>query len=330
MTHKMLKPTKLPLPIATMSLSCSRFAGVVWVVLTVALAAVQSCSALDQPRSFLPHPNEPGAALVEPIGVERSGIRQLIETTATTSESKGQEPAMDNNILPQLMESIGAAVNTLVSDGFVKTTAALRGDSRRHELQTGDDLDNAHRLLQSGGGGGGGLIAQIGALIIPIVVAAVAQIIISTLGIGGLAGQLTSAIVLAVSGVISAAILSILFGGGLKLKDFVTTTFKQKLPTSPNVNRRKFKLFPIKSKLPVIGSMESRKFAQLLSNAMDSVTMPGLPKLKLPLEDSVASVQLLSTTMNNWNLTLDVSTVNATALGETMLAIIAGLPLEAN
>jgi hypothetical protein len=158
----------------------------------------------------------------------------------------------------------------------------------------------------------------------------VAQIVLSTIGIGGgLAGELTSAIVLAVSGVISAAILSILFGGGGRLQDFVTTTFNQKLPTSPA--RSKFKLFPNRPKLlPVVGSSESRKFAQLLSKAIDSVTMPGLPKLKLPLDDSIASVQLLSTTMNNLNLTLDVSTVNATALGESMLAIIAGVPLGAN
>jgi hypothetical protein len=313
-----------------MSLSCSRFAGVVWVVVLTVALAVQSCSALDQPRSFLAlylDEQPDGALPAEPMGVERGGMLPLTETATTTSESK--EPAMDK-ILPQLVESIGAAVNTLVLDGFVKTTTALRGDSQRRELQSvnDNDLDAAQRLLQSGGGG---LLAQIGTAIIPIVVTAVAEIIISTIGLGGLAGQLTSAIVLAVSGVISAAILSILFGGGGRLQDFVTTTFNQKLPTSPSVTRRKFKLFPNRPKLlPVVGSLESRKFAQLLSKAIDSVTMPGLPKLKLPLDDSVASVQLLSTTMNNLNLTLDVSTVNATALGETMLAIIAGLPLGTN
>jgi hypothetical protein len=268
-------------------------------------------------------------------------MRPLVETTATTTEST--EPAAVDKILPpQLLESIGAAVHTLVMDGvFVPTrtttttttTNALRvRDSQRRELQsTGSDSnnldDNAQRFLQ---GGGGGLIAQIGAIVIPIVVAAVAQIVLSTIGIGGgLAGELTSAIVLAVSGVISAAILSILFGGGGRLQDFVTTTLNQKLPTSPA--RSKFKLFPNSPKLlPVVGSSESRKFAQLLSKAIDSVTMPGLPKLTLPLDDSIASVQLLSTTMNNLNLTLDVSTVDATALGESMLAIIAGVPLGAN
>jgi hypothetical protein len=231
---------------------------------------------------------------------------------------------------PQIMESHGAALAknapaSATDDGQLTPVmiSTLRGDDfdDREWLSGDGDLDaQRHRLLQ------GTLLAEIGAAVIPIIVNAVAEVIIAAIPVGdGLAADLTSAIVLAVAGVIAAAIVDAIFGGGGQLQGFVATAFNQNLQNSSG-SKRKFKLFKKKPKVTLGNTAVGAKFAQLLTNAIDDVKMPGLPKLKLPIENSAVSVQLLSTTMSSLNMTMDVSSVDATALGEAMLAVIASLP----
>jgi hypothetical protein len=313
--------------------SCRRFAAT-WLVL--AALAVHSCSALDQPRSFLRQHGETSVSTVQ----IQDGLRQLVETAVFETES--QEEAIAAKMVPQIIESVEAAMTSIVSspDGTVVASTWSK-DTDRRELLRGAVARNEHRQLQ------GTLVEEILAEIIVIVITAVAEVLVAVIAgvlattlsdpIAGLAEEIIGGIIVALAGFIAAAIVDALFGGGTQLRAFVTNTFGQQ---STAVAKPKFlQWFSLRKKISA---------PEWLSNTMNRLNTTKLTKniaskLKLPTGKSVVGgsfSQVFRTTMDNFdmaglqqeiastlpmssiNLTMDTSAVNATALGETMLAML--------
>jgi hypothetical protein len=315
--------------------SCRRFAAATWLVL--AALAVHSCSALDQPRSFLRQHGETSVSTVQ----IQDGLSQLVD--AAVFQTEGPEEAIAAKMVPQIIESVGAAMTSIVSspDGSVVASTWSKDTDRRELLRGAVVARNEHRQLQ------GTLVEEILAEIIVIVITAVAEVLVAVIAgvlattlsdpIAGLAEEIIGGIIVALAGFIAAAIVDALFGGGTQLRAFVTNTFGQQ---STAVAKPKFlQWFSLRKKISA---------PEWLSNTMNRLNTTKLTKniaskLKLPTGKSVVGgsfSQVFRTTMDNFdmaglqqeiastlpmssiNLTMDTSAVNATALGETMLAML--------
>jgi hypothetical protein len=313
-----------------------------WLVL-VACLVVHSCSALDPPRSYLRRNDETSAYSAVHI---QGG--QLLETDIF--ETQTQEEVIAAKMVPQIIESVGTAMTAIVSspDATVATSSTWSKDTnRRHHHRALRSLLRDDRQLQ------GTLVEDILGEIIVIVITAVAEILVAVIAgalattlsdpIAGLLEEIIGGIIVAIAGFIAAAIVDALFGGGTQLRAFVTNTFGQSTTTTTAVAKPKFlqwfrlrkrvsapawltntmnrlnttkltKTIASKLKLPTAKSVVGASFLQVFRTTMDNFDMAGL-------QQEIAST-LPSTSSSSFNMTMDTSAVNATELGETMLAIL--------